>query len=349
MSGIWAGVVGQPAAVAHLEAAAERPVHAYLFVGPPGSTKREAALAFAALLLCERGGGCGECRACRLALAGEHSDVRWFEREGASIAIGVAREIVRLAGLMPVEGTRQVLVLDEFHLLDPEAAATLLKTVEEPPSGTFFVILADDVPPELVTIASRAQRVDFRPIAASEIEQRLLHEGVGADAASEAAAAANGDLDRARVLAGDPEVGARLEAFRRLPHRLDGTGSMVARAVDELLGLIDAAADPLKARQAVEQTAMAERETVMGKRGSGRAAMETRHKRELRRHRADELRAGLLALAGVYRDRLATGKARDPQGELAAIGRIQEAVEAIDRNPNEALLLQALLLRLPLA
>jgi hypothetical protein len=77
--------------------------------------------------------------------------------------------------------------------------------------------------------------------------------------------------------------------------------------------------------------------------------METRHKRELRRHRADELRAGLLSLAAVYRDRLATGTARDPRAELAAIGRIQDSVEAIDRNPNEALLLQALLLRLPLA
>jgi DNA polymerase III subunit delta' len=349
MSGIWGEVVGQPGAVAHLESAAERPVHAYLFVGPPGSTKREAALAFAALLLCEPGGGCGECRACRLALAGEHPDVRWFEREGASILIDAAREIGRQAGMKPVEGNRQVLVLDEFHLLSPEAAATLLKTVEEPPPGTFFVILADDVPPDLVTIASRSQRVDFRPIARSEIERRLHQEGVPADAAAEAALAANGDLDRARVLAGDAEVGARLEAFRRLPHRLDGTGATVAHAVDELLGLIDAAAEPLKARQALEEQAMAEREAVMGKRGSGRAAMDTRHKRELRRHRADELRAGLLALAGVYRDRLATGKARDPQAELRAIGRIQAAVEAIERNPNEPLLLQALLLALPIA
>ena len=76
-----------------------------------------------------------------------------------------AEEVVRLAALSPVEGRRKVLILDEFHLLRPEGAARLLKTIEEPPPSTVFVIVADDVPHDLVTIASRCVRVDFRPLS----------------------------------------------------------------------------------------------------------------------------------------------------------------------------------------
>ena len=71
--------------MARLRAAADQPGHAYLFVGPAGAGKRAAARAFAAALLCPYG-GCGECRDCRLALTGEHPDVREVERVGAAIS-----------------------------------------------------------------------------------------------------------------------------------------------------------------------------------------------------------------------------------------------------------------------
>ena len=119
---LWSAVVAQDRAVALLDAAAREPVHAYLFLGPRGSTKTEAARAFSAALLCPNG-GCGECRDCRLALSGEHPDVQLIAREGAAISAAQAEDIVRRAALAPVEGRRKVLVLDEFHLLRPEAAA----------------------------------------------------------------------------------------------------------------------------------------------------------------------------------------------------------------------------------
>ena len=72
---LFAAAVGQPRDVDLLRAAAQAPVHAYLFHGPQGSGKRAAARAFAAALLCPNG-GCGGCRSCRLALDGEHPDVR---------------------------------------------------------------------------------------------------------------------------------------------------------------------------------------------------------------------------------------------------------------------------------
>ena len=133
-----------------------------------------------------------------------------------------------------------------------------------------------------------------------------------------------------------------------LPQRLDGSGAEVARAVDELLGLIDAAADPMKERQAEEIAELDRRVEQLGERGSGRSQLLERHKRELRRHRTDELKAGLQALAAAYRDRLAAGS-RDPAAAVGAVASIQEAIEALDRNANESLLLQVLLLRLPSA
>ena len=80
----------------------------------------------------------------------------------------------------------------------------------------------------------------------------LVAEGVAPDAAALAADAAAGNLDRARLLAADPGLAARRDAFHRLPTRLDGTGATVMAATDELLGLIDGAAEPLKQRHAAE-------------------------------------------------------------------------------------------------
>src|SRR5437879_5445932 len=181
-------VTGQDRAVARLEAAARTPVHAYLFAGPPGSGKRAAAMAFAAALLCPDG-GCGACAACERVLDGVHPDVVVVERTGPYITVDQAREIVRLAMRTPNEESRKVLVLTDFHLVR-EAAPTLLKIIEEPPESTVFVILADHVPPELDTIASRCVRVEFQSLGFDHLQALLLAEGVDPPVAEEAAAAA---------------------------------------------------------------------------------------------------------------------------------------------------------------
>ena len=342
---VWDGVVGQPTAVRRLQASATNPLHAYLFVGPPGSTKNEAARAFAALLLA--GHDDPTQRDARLAIAGQHPDVREFARVGPSISKDQADEVIRLAALAPNESHRKVLILDEFHLLSPEAAAKLLKTIEEPPASTVFIVLADYMPPDLVTIASRCIRIDFQPISDDVVIAALLSCGVDASTAAEAAAAAKGDLTRARLLADDTHLAARREMFATTPRRLDGTGSAVVAAVDSLLAEIKAAAAPLAQRHAAEVSAMEERIASIGERGSGKKALEERHKRELRRHRIDELRSGLATIAGSYRDALVNGSLARPDSAADAISRIHGALEALDRNPNEQLLLQALLLELP--
>ena len=119
------------------------------------------------------------------------------------------------------------------------------------------------------------------------------------------------------------------------------------RLVDELLGRIDESAAPLVERHAAEQAELEARVEQLGERGSGRKALEERQQRESRRYRTDELRSGLAVLAAAYRDALVRAPDRRAGELVAAVRRTFEAVEALERNPNEKLLLQALLWSLP--
>jgi len=148
-------------------------------------------------------------------------------------------------------------------------------------------------------------------------------------------------------LAADPDVAARRQAFADVPSQLDGDGATVMRLVDDLLGRIESAAEPLAERHQAEAEALTERIKQYGERGSGKKALEDRHKRELRRHRTDELLAGLTAIAGTYRDALVAGRASRPNEVAEAVSRIHSSMEALERNPNESLLLQTLLWSLP--
>ena len=343
---VWRDVVGQDHAIAQLTGAAVHPVHSYLLVGPAGSGKRAAARAFAALLLSAGSEGEDAERHVRLALAESHPDLHVVETTTAQGRINVetARDIVRRAALAPAEGARKVLVLEDFHLID-RFGAILLKYVEEPPASTFFVILAEDVPPELVTIASRSVRIDLGPVPLVAVIERLTAEGVEAAQAATVAAAAAGDLDRARLLATDARFAVRAEALRAMPGRLNGTGARAAEVAAEVKALIDDAQGVIDARHEEEMAEVEERVERYGLRGSGQKDIKERQKREVRRHRTAELRLALATFSGVYRDALID--ARHPAEVVAGIHRIEAAALALERFPNEALLLQALLAQLP--
>ena len=346
----WSEVVGQSRAVDLLRTAATGdPVHAWLFVGPTGSGTRAAARAFAGDLLAAEAEGTGDveaaARARSLALHEQHPDLVVVERVGASISSDQADEIITRASRSPSEGRRKVLVLDEFHLMADGVAPKLLKTIEEPTPGTFFVVLADELPPALVTIASRCVRVDFAPVPTSAITERLRADGVPAERAAEAAGFAGGDLRRARLLATDDRLALRVAAWRDLPRTINGTGSAAARAVADLRGAIDDVEAPLRARQEAEVAELSERIERYGQRGSGARELEARHKREVRRLRTDELRLGLSALAGTYRDEMLV--AADPAPSMAGIDAVRSAETDLAFNPNEELWLTALALRLP--
>ncbi len=340
----WAEVVGQDRAVGELRRAVLAPVHAYLLVGPRGSGKRALAAAFAAELLADGSTGSNRQRIVTLALAEEHPDLVVVEREGASISAEQADFIIDRASRSPVEGARKVLVLDEFHLVTERVGPKLLKTIEEPPAGTYFIVLAEEITPDLVTVASRCVEVALGPVSVADISARLVAEGIDAARADDAAIAAAGDLRRARVLATDDRLALRRDAWFAVPDRLDGSGAAVVRAVDGLLAMIDDSLAPLKERQTAELEELEERVAAHGERGSGRKQLTERHKREERRYRTDEVRFGLLTLSRRYRDELVVS-AR-PDRSIAALDAIQDLSEHLIRNPNVRLQLLALFVTL---
>jgi DNA polymerase-3 subunit delta' len=335
-------VVGQPRVVEQLVAAARQPVHAYLLVGMPGAGARAAATAFSAALVCADG-GCGACRDCELALVGEHPDIELVEPDKTRLSVDEARNLALRAAMAPSEGARRVMVLTEFHRVE-QAAPALLKTIEEPPATTVFIVLADQVHDDLVTIASRCVRIDVPPMREEAIAAALVADGVDADRATVVAGAALGDLDRARVLLEDEALAGRRAAWWSVPERLDGSGAAVAALVDEVRDLMTRSMSAVEAVHAREQAELDAWVAEHGERGSGRRKLAERQKQEARRHRTEELRFGLATLAARYR--VALGGSSDVAGAVRSVQELDRTAEAVPRNPNEALLLQALLLRL---
>ncbi len=157
-------VVGQDAAVRILRAAEGREAHAWLLIGPAGTGTRAAARALAAGVVAGGDRGSERERHVSLALAEKHPDLIVKEPAGRTLRREEAAEVIGAAFRSPTEGDRKVVVATQLHAAEPAALASLLKTVEEPPPSTVFVLLADEVVPELVTIASRCITIEFGPI-----------------------------------------------------------------------------------------------------------------------------------------------------------------------------------------
>jgi DNA polymerase-3 subunit delta' len=322
-----------------------------MFIGPSGCGKDVAARAFAALKL--QGTDDATTRLADLVMRRMHVDVHELEREGASIQIETVREgIIARASLTPVEGEQQVLIVHDFHLLTPPQRSTLMKTLEEPTGKTFFLLLMEELPDGFEALKSRSVRVNFPPISDEIVVRELVAAGHPIDVAERAAHIAAGDLERARIVVNDSALVSRLELFQALPGRLDGSHSTVVRLVAEILGAIETSLDAYKEHQGVEVEAFEERVRLLGERGAGsRKDLADRHKRELRRHRTDELRSGLRVLSLRYRDAMAelsdSAVAHLVLGYADAVSQIRRASAALSRNVNERLLLEDLLMALP--
>lgn len=349
---LFVDVVGQEQAVSSLRAAAAQPVHAYLFRGAPGNGGLVAAHAFAAALLCPDG-GCGVCRTCRAVLAGSDPDLHVIRRSGATLSVDDMRRLVSLAQRRPLQAARQVMIVTDVHL-SALAAPALLKTLEEPPGPTVFVLLADDISPELATVASRCVQIEFPPVPRTAMVQWLVERGVGADVAAVVADSSGGNPERARVMIEDPDVAERAALWSSVPDQLTGAGVVAAELARQLLESAERAVEPLRVEHAREIERLTEEAAEFGEKGlPGRKEITDRHQREERRWRTDALRAGLGALARAYRDRMLTQVARaDAAADLhahasaEAVTLITDAARALPRNAQESLLLQSLLVRL---
>lgn len=358
---IWDRVAGQDRAVDLLRRAAARPVHAYLLVGARGSGVEDAARCFGAALVASE----DDARAVDLALRGMHPDVVEFEPEGANYRVkeDVRQRIIPEASRSPIEGPRKVVVLFEADRLGgnrAESANALLKTIEEPPART-VMILVTSTPDELPdTVRSRCQRVDFAPLSEATVLAALERDGIPAERAALVARLAGGQLGRARALAGsDGEI---REAFVLAATFLDGRGGAAIQGAEALAERMKFAVAALEARQAQEADDLAAELEAAGYPDRSRTALTSRlaerHKREHRAARRRALGEGIVAIESLYRDVLAgtDGPRRNldrppltvsmPDASRA-LGTCRAAREALERNPNESLLIESLLLALP--
>ncbi len=149
--------------------------HAYLFSGPRGTGKTSAAKIFAKALNCENGPAkepCNECSTCLSITEGSNTDVIEFDAASNS-RVEEMRDIIEKVRFAPSNARYKVYIIDEVHMLSNSAFNALLKTLEEPPEHAVF-ILATTEPHKLpLTIISRCQRFDFKPITAVDIVERM--------------------------------------------------------------------------------------------------------------------------------------------------------------------------------
>ncbi|MCP1357439.1 DNA polymerase III subunit gamma/tau [Aneurinibacillus migulanus] len=149
--------------------------HAYLFNGPRGTGKTSAAKVMAKAVNCERGPAeepCNECAACRGITEGSVVDV--MEIDAASNRrIEEIRDIRDKVKYAPTQVRYKVYIVDEVHMLTPEAFNALLKTLEEPPAHVIFILATTDPHKLPATIISRCQRFDFRRIGSAQIVERM--------------------------------------------------------------------------------------------------------------------------------------------------------------------------------
>jgi DNA polymerase-3 subunit delta' len=346
VASVWDSIKGQERAITALRGASTSGAHSFLLVGPEGCGREEAARALAAFILLGTDDAADE--RVRLVMRGIHTDLEEVRRDGASIRVEQVEEVIEHAPLAAREGPHKVVILHEIDLMAPAQVVRLLKTVEEPPTGVHFILLADQITDLLVTLASRSLVVHFAELSAESVSSMLVAEGVPAEAAAEAARAAHGNLGAARLLASDPRGGERREFFADIPTHLDGTGATAAGIVDRILAVLDEVVEPLKEHHAREVADLEASWAAMGVKRSPKKALDDRHKREIRRHRTDALRSGLTEIAGVYRDELVRNDHLNRADTyVAAIERIHDAMRRLSLSANESMLLRDLVWSLP--
>jgi DNA polymerase-3 subunit delta' len=311
MSTVWADLVGQAPVIARLQqAVAGDMTHAWLFTGPPGSGRSNAALAFAAALQCEDG-GCGTCHSCHSVSVGSHPDVRVTRTEKLSIGVDDVRELVRTAALAPVGRRYQVMVIEDADRLTESAANALLKAIEEPNARTVWLLCAPTVEDVLPTIRSRTRLVVLATPKTDEVAAFLrARDDAPADVAMHAARASQGHIGRARALARDEDTRDRRRQVVRIPAGLTSLRACMLAAA-ALNDLAKAEADALTGSHDSQEKDELDRMYGVVERGRrpreyapALRDLEKSQKTRAKRRHLDVVDRGLMDLVSVYRDAL---------------------------------------------
>jgi DNA polymerase III subunit delta' len=316
---VWDTLVGQRRVVESLRSAASGHgmSQAFLFTGPPGSGRSNAAVAFAAALECEQQPpGCGVCHSCHTVLAGTHADVTVVRTDRLSIGVDEVRDLVRRSALAPVGRRWQVMIVEDADRLTDQAANALLKAIEEPTDRTVWILCAPTVEDLLPTIRSRCRLVTLSTPSAEEVAGFLSRiDGVEPALASYCARASQGHIGRARALARDEGARNRRKEVVSIPARLTSLASCM-NAAQNLVETTQEEADlitgELDARERSDLDAsygVVERGRRPREYAPAVAALERAQKTRAKRRHLDVVDRSLMDLVSVYRDviALATG------------------------------------------
>ena len=321
---VFDSLIGQEEAVAQLSRAAKdanlivqgQPsetnamTHAWLITGPPGSGRSTSALAFAAALVCAQG-GCGECVDCKNAIAGTHVDIEHIVPEGLIYSVEDTRALIERAALAPSRSHWHVIVIEDVDRFRAEAASTLLKSLEEPPPGTVWLLCAPTSDDVFETIRSRCRQVVLATPSLTSIAQQLTERyGIDPKMAKFAARAAQGHIGRARALATDESARERRNEILDMPTRVHSVVScfeMASSIVTNANADTDSIVQPLDL-QDEQNIRTAFGDGAEGMKGVERQiksavkALEKRAKDRRRRVLSDQYDRVLLDLTGFYRD-----------------------------------------------
>ena len=280
--------------------------HAWLFTGPPGSGRSNAALAFAAALVC-KSAGCNDCIDCKTALAGTHADVELVKTEGLSIKIDEVRDLITRASWSPAVGNYRVVVIEDADRLTESAANALLKVIEEPGLRTVWLLCAPSATDVLPTIRSRTRSLVLRTPSVAAVAALLEEEKFSSAMANFAARASQGHIGRARHLAKSEEARTRRQAILKISLLITD----VASAFKAAQVLVEAA--KVEAEEEAEKrddAELASLKEAWGQQGSkltqGGAKvvkdLEKEQKSRTTRMVRDYLDRALLDIATLYRD-----------------------------------------------
>ena len=374
---VWDSLVGQRRAIDALQqaAAGHGMSHAFLFTGPPGSGRSNAAIAFAAALQCrEEPRGCGSCHACRTVLAGSHADVAVISTQGLSIGVKEVRDLVRRSALAPVGRGWQIVIVEDADRVTEQGVNALLKAIEEPADRTVWMLCTPTVEDVLPTIRSRCRLVTLTTPTTHDVAEFLRRtDGVSEALASYAARASQGHIGRARALARDEDTRDRRREVVAIPVALTSLGACMTKAqrlVEVTKAEADALTSTLDAREKADLDAaygVVERGRRPREYAPALRELEKEQKSRAKRRHLDVVDRGLMDLVSVYRDAIAVSagahgalvneeirpdverlaRTGSPEVQLRRIAAIFEAREQmLDYNVQPALALEALMLAL---
>ncbi len=283
--------------------------HAWVFTGPPGSGRSNAAIAFAQGLICPNN-SCGTCNECKSAANGAHPDVEIIRTEGLSIKIDEVRELLTRVAWAPSMGGWRVVVMEDADRLTESAANALLKAIEEPGNRTVWLLCAPTLHDVLPTIRSRCRHLQLVTPSNAAVAQVLQsRDGISPNMADFAARVSQGHIGRARYLAKNESVRNTRTTIMKLPLTLTGISSAFAAAQT----LVDLATEQatnaaeIRNEKEVDDLFLAYGKGATGRgmaTGGSKAIKELEKEQKARQTRMirDGLDAALLDIATFYRD-----------------------------------------------